>query len=165
MVELYAQQARDVEQLHEILVECGFAMQRQFDLHHWVPAYPLDLFRQQAERGQIYEVVSGASIVATFTLRFDEPLPYYEGIDWDAAGEPALYLSRLAVRPDSWGNGIGSWCVEWIERKARELEARSVRFDAYSRHAPLLSYYRKRGYRECGRCLDPEIICFEKTWG
>lgn len=133
-------------------------------LTHWLPAYPLHLLREAMEKGHVYEAVDADERrVATFTLGLGAP-PYYRGIRWALEGEPAAYVTRLAVRPDEQGRGVGRWCMAWIEEEVRGQGVASVRLDAYAEHALLLRFY--RGLRYVERCTfvvnDRAMMCFEK---
>lgn len=163
----------EVEPLHAILSKCGQDMQARFGLSHWIPPYPLELMRKSAEERDVYAIVDGIELVATFTTG-TVPQPYYLTIPglweaWDAAGEPALYLNRLAVLPRLQGRGIGTWCMNTIESMAQAEGCRAVRFDAYNKHLKLLEYYDRLGYHRRGSFIfeSPRrgvtgMVCFEK---
>jgi GNAT superfamily N-acetyltransferase len=156
--------ASEAGAVHALLTECGLDLQERLGLSHWVPAYPLHLLHAAVERGEVHEVrAERGPLVATFTVGEDPP-PYYQGVAWAADGEPALYVARVAVRPSAQGAGIGRWCMKWIEGAARARGARSVRLDAYARHAASLRFYRGLGYAERGTVLanDRPLTCFEK---
>lgn len=163
----------EVEPLHAILTQCGQDLQARFGLNHWVPPYPLELMRKSAQERDVYAIYDGAELVATFTTGTVPP-PYYLTIpglweSWDAAGEPALYLNRLAVRPELQGRGIGTWCMKTIERMAQAEGCKAVRFDAYDKHLKLLEFYDRLAYHRRGVFSfftklhgDTGMVCFEK---
>jgi GNAT superfamily N-acetyltransferase len=163
----------EIEPLHEILKKCGLDEQARFGLGYWVPPYPLEAMRKSAEERDVYAVYDGDELVATFTTGTQQP-SYYLTIPgvreaWDASGEPALYLSRLAVLPEFQGRGIGTWCIKRMERLARAEGCKAVRFDAYDKHLKLLEYYDRLGYHRRGtftfntkRYGETGMVCFEK---
>jgi len=155
----------DVEVLHAILVRCGFDMSDRLGLTHWVPAYPRHLFEEQVAKGDVYSVeVSGSDEpVATFTASQEAP-PYFDLSRWDSGGEPSFYLTRLAVLPVLQRRGIGRVCVASAERSAIERDRRSIRLDVAERHAELLRWYLKLGYREVCRyeAFGNRMVGFEK---
>lgn len=165
--------AEEVEPLHSILSKCGKDMQARFGLSHWIPPYPLELMHKSAQERDVYAVYDGVELVATFTTGAAPP-PYYLTIpglwqSWDAAGEPALYLNRLAVLPEFQGRGIGTWCMKKIERLAQAEGCRAVRFDAYDKHLKLLEFYDRLGYHRRGSFIfeSPRrgvtgMVCYEK---
>jgi len=155
----------DVEALHAILVECGFDMRDRLGLAHWVPAYPRQLFEEQAKEGEVYwiGVRENDNPVATFTASQEAPA-YLNPSLWDSGGEPSFYLTRLAVLPRFQRRGIGRACIGAVERLALERDCRSVRLDAAEQHARLLNWYVKLDYREVGRyeALGNRMVGFEK---
>ncbi|TMF51354.1 MAG: GNAT family N-acetyltransferase [Chloroflexi bacterium] len=163
----------EVEPLHEMLRKCGQNMKARLGLGHWDPPYPLHLFRKSAEERDVYAVLDGNQLVATFTIGTDEP-SYYRTIpgvweSWDVSGEPALYLNRLAVFPELQGQGIGTWCTQTIEQIALARGCEAVRFDAYDKHLQLLKFYDKLGYRRRGTFIfttklygETGMVCFEQ---
>ena len=165
---------QEIEPLHEILTKCGLDMQARFGLGHWVPPYPLELMRKSAEERDVYAVYDDHKLIATFTTG-TSPLPYYRTIPgvwecWEPSGEPALYCSRLAVLPELQGRGVGTWCMQTIERLAQAEGCRAVRFDAYDKHLQLLEFYDRLGYHRRGTFTfntklygDTGMVCFEKV--
>jgi ribosomal protein S18 acetylase RimI-like enzyme len=165
-VELTFEQASpdDCEKLHAILTAAGLDMQQRWGLSHWVPAYPLSLLRAAADAGRVYLVRSETNLVGTYTVGRDAP-DYVPSDAWSAAGDPALYVTRLAVHPTYQGTGIGRVCMRHIENEARREHLRAVRLDASAEHELLLRFYRDQGYQQRGRfqAYGTELVCFEKT--
>lgn len=139
----------EIEPLQEIVRLCGEDIGARFGLTFWSPAPPLALMRRQASEKAVYAVWDGGEAVATFTFGLsgwpDESVPF-----WADAGHRAAYLSRLAVRPDRQGQGLGRWCLAEAERLAREQDCRAIRLDALRAFAPPLALYRRLGYEERG---------------
>jgi GNAT superfamily N-acetyltransferase len=138
-----------IEELHNILEECGQDMQVRFGLAHWVPAYPLHLMQRDAEVKSVFAVRAGDRAMATFTIGTQVP-SYYDMTIWENPGAKALYVSRLAVLPALQGRGIGKWCMDTIERLAVAEDCTAVRLDAYDKHVELHEFYRRLGYRQRG---------------
>jgi GNAT superfamily N-acetyltransferase len=166
----------ELEELHEILRKCGQDMKVRLGLGHWDPPHPLDLMRKAAEERDVYAVLNGDQLVATFTVGTQEPA-YYRTIpgvweSWDASSEPALYGNRLAVLPELQGQGIGTWCMKEIERLALAEGFGAVRLDAYDKHLKLLEWYKRLGYNWRGAFTfhtklygETGMVCFEKLRG
>lgn len=138
-----------VEELHKILEKCGQDMQQRFGLSHWVPAYPPELMRRDAEVKSVYSVREGDQAIATFTIGTSAPA-YYDMSIWEVPDAKALYVNRLAVLPDQQGRGIGTWCMGTIERLAIAEKCMAVRLDAYDKHLSLHEFYRGLGYKQRG---------------
>jgi GNAT superfamily N-acetyltransferase len=161
----------EVESLHEILRLCGLDMQARFGLAHWIPAYPLELMRRDAEQKSVYAVLDGERTGATFTVGTQPPF-YYDPVLSELPNAKAMYLNRLAVLPEMQGRGIGTWCMQIIERLAVENACSVLRFDAYDKHLKLLDFYRGLGYQERGsrtfntpRRGETGAVFFEKMLG
>jgi ribosomal protein S18 acetylase RimI-like enzyme len=156
--------AAEAAELHHILRECGLDMQTRLGLSHWVPPYPFALFEEQTASGNVYAVRDeSGTLLATFTASSESPAYYHLSL-WDPEGQPALYATRLAVLPAFQGRGIGTECMAFFERLAIESGCRSVRLDALSAHAELLTFYDRLGYRRIGsfEAHGSELVGFEK---
>jgi GNAT superfamily N-acetyltransferase len=162
-----------VEPVHDILRLCGLDMQERLGLGHWVPPYPLEKLRRDAEHRQVYAVVHKDQIVATFTLGTALPASY-ERIPailqmWNTAQPRALYINHLAILPDLQGRGLGRRCMGTIESMAAALGCEVIRLDAYIRHSGLQVFYPKLGYRDVAHVVflserrgEAETVCYEK---
>jgi len=102
--------------------------------------------------------------IATFTLGASARRPYSPEPWLDLLG-PALYLNRLAVDPLLQGAGIGGWCLEQIERLARERGVRAVRCDVLAANTRLRRLYERFGYEVRGERSHSEwrFICYERA--
>lgn len=174
-MELYYQQlsSTGIEPAHEILRLCGLDMQERLGLNHWVPAYPLEKLRRDAEVRQVYAVLHAKQVIATFTLGTALPASYAKIPAilqlWDTPQPRALYVNHLALLPVFQGCGLGRQCMQTIERMAAEQGCDAIRLDAYSRHAGLQIFYSKQGYRSVGHFFfwsdrrgEAETTCYEK---
>jgi len=139
----------EIEPLQEIVRFCGEDIGARFGLTFWVPPPPIELMRRHAAEKAVYGVMDGSESVATFTFGLtgwpNESVPF-----WADASHRAAYLSRLAVRPDHQGQGIGHWCLAEADRLARELDCQTIRLDAIRAFAPPIALYRRLGYAERG---------------
>jgi GNAT superfamily N-acetyltransferase len=141
--------AKRIDDLLALIELCGEDMWRRLGLDHWKPPTPKEVFREYARTKEVFAVHDTHELVATFTIGFDAPEPYPPSC-WADTSHKAIYLNKLAVLPTLQGQGIGRWCMEQIERLARDRGCQSVRFDALTRNAPLLAFYDRLGYRRCG---------------
>jgi len=165
--------ADSVEPVHELLRLCGLDMQERLGLNHWVPPYPLEKLRRDAERRQVYAVLQTDQVVATFTLGTTLPASYERMPDvlqmWDTPLPRALYINHLAILPALQGRGLGRWCMGIIEGIAAMKNCEVVRLDAYIKHPGLHMFYPKLGYRDIGHVTflserrgQAETVCYEK---
>ena len=65
-----------------------------------------------------------------------------------------LYVEAIAVLPELHGHGIGSRLLAFAEQVALRLGLRSVRLFTSGEIAGNLSFYRRHGYHETGRCRE-----------
>lgn len=163
----------NVESAHEILRLCGLDMQERLGLSHWVPPYPLERLRQDAQNRQVYAVLHANQVIATFTLgtalpRLYEKVPAILGM-WSTPQPRALYINHLAILPAFQDRGCGRRCVQTIEGMAAEQGCDVIRLDAYSKHEGLQIFYTKLGFRNVGHFViwserrgEAETTCYEK---
>jgi len=139
----------EVEPLQEIVRLCGADIGARFGQTFWSPPPPIELMRRHASEKAVYAVKDGDETVATFTLGLSG-WPEQSAPFWTDADHRAAYVSRLAVRPDRQGQGIGRWCLAEVERLARAQDCRAIRLDAIRAFAPPVALYRRLGYQERG---------------
>ena len=159
----------DIEDMYALIVACGEDMWQRLGLDHWKPPIPLEMFREYALAKDVFAVEDADELVATFTIGFDSPEPYPPE-SWADKAHRAIYLNKLAVRPNLQQKGLGLWCMNEIERLAIERKCQTLRFDALTRNGPLLGFYDRLGYRRCGDMyvLDEigrgwDIVLYEKV--
>ena len=101
--------------------------------------------------------LANAGIYGVFYFAIEDE-PTYAEIDgaWKADGAYGV-VHRIAVARR--GKGVGSYCLEWAEGKAKaENAAGGIRIDTHADNVPMRSMLGKRGYEECGT-----IICDDGT--
>lgn len=101
------------------------------------------------------EEAAGLKAVFYFALEDD---PTYQEIDgaWKS-DEPYGVVHRIGVAKRDCG--VGSFCMEWAQSKAKSAEAKGgIRIDTHKDNAPMRAMLEKLGYEECGT-----IICEDGT--
>jgi GNAT superfamily N-acetyltransferase len=151
----------EIAPLHEIVAACGRDMHERLGFAHWVAPWPVEKMREDARERSVFAIEDDRAIVGTFTVGPSLLADYAETM-WRAPG-PALYLNRLAVRPELQGRGIGRFGMVCVEEEARRGGFRAIRFDAIAEHTALLAFYRALGYEERGPAINRglPVICFE----
>jgi GNAT superfamily N-acetyltransferase len=152
---------KEVEPAHAILVAASRAL-KQAGYPNWDPPYPLWRMRAEARSREIWLVEERGRAIGTYTVTTRPPHRY--PATRFARGVRALYLNRLAVVPERWGGGLGATLMRDVEARARAVDARVVRFDAFRDNPPLRAFYRRLGYVERGpfRVGPIPVICYEK---
>lgn len=139
----------EIEPLQEIVRLCGEDIGARFGLMFWSPPPPIALMRRHSVEKYVYAVHDDDEVVATFTFGLSG-WPEQSVSFWTDSSHRAVYLSRLAVRPDRQGHGIGQWCLTEAERLSREQGCRAIRLDAIHGFAPPIALYHRFGYEERG---------------
>jgi len=65
-------------------------------------------------------------------------------------GQPACYISMLAVRPSAQGRGVGRAMLQRAEAEGHAAGAQMARMTVVSVRASLIAWYERRGYRRTG---------------
>lgn len=68
--------------------------------------------------------------------------------------EETWALGRLYVRPDHWGEGIGTALTEKVEERAREAGAPAIELGVFAENDRATGFYERRGYEEAGEIED-----------
>lgn len=147
--------ASEISDLHQILVNCGDYLQARFNLCYWFPPYPLRRMIEDINKMDIYAVQLQAEVIGTFTIETTIPPGYlkYGNINWQNQDLRAFYIHRLAVLPAYQGKGIGTCCLQEIEKIAINCNYSAIRLDAVKINQKLLNFYQKSGYRQVGEFI------------
>lgn len=66
--------------------------------------------------------------------------------------DPAVYVRRIVVSRGYAGQGLGAQLLDWAGlRASRTYGALWVRVDVWTTNTELHEYYRRQGFKECGR--------------
>lgn len=156
----------DFVTLHNILVVCGEHMFKSLKLRHWYPYASLEKFKEKVKYSDVYCVFENEKMVATFSLS-TTPRDYYKLSMWQDQNAKAIYLGNLGILPELQGKGLGKWCLNEVEKIAKEMNCKAIRFDCVEKHPWLSNFYEKLGFAR--KCIVnmPEptgnLICFEKV--
>ena len=151
----------DADAIQALLTKAGEALARQGFLN-WTPAYTLERIRTYIADREVYVVEDAGALVATYTLGLTA-VPPYSAPPWPQPDSPALYLNRLAVDPERQREGIGRWCLDDVEDRARAAGAAAVRCDVLQSNAALRAFYERHGYIRRGgrRHSGWQFTCYE----
>lgn len=95
------------------------------------------------ERGDVWVVLDGESVIATATLNDDADPEFWRPDDHP---KQALYLHRIVVERDRSGERIGTAMLDWAARKAREADRPLLRLDAWASNKELHKYYARNRF-------------------
>lgn len=130
----------DFNKLNEvatILNACGKDMAKKYDLHHWDNPYikTLIIVGLCNLKNDIYLLYEEDKPIATFMTKVNRE---------------SLHFEKLGTLTAKSGKGIGSICLEHIERIAFEKGCKSVAMEVYSPSKYAISFYEHRGYETVG---------------
>lgn len=100
----------------------------------------------------LYEDVSYTP-VGTMTVSYDGDEDFWTPVE---RATPALYLAKLATRPDHAGKGLGKLLLEFAMYKARSERLHEVRLDVWRNNPALCRYYQQRGWAYLRTVNAPE---------
>lgn len=121
----------------DIIYKCGKDMANKNGLHHWdnsrVKTFCILLFC--ALKNRVYLVYNEKSPIATFQTR--------------KTGNAFLF-QKLAVLPNFTNGGVGTFCINEIERLARCENCKETICEVYDKSENAKRFYENRGYLVCG---------------
>lgn len=138
--------------VNNILFDCGKDMAVKYDLHHWDNTHfknlMIVLFCEM--KNNVYLVEDNQNPVATFQTRvIDE----------------SIHFEKLACSPQYAGQGIGTFCMNYIEEIAKKTNCKKVCMEVYSPSQHALDFYLRRGYKICGetKTIKYKEVMMEKS--
>ncbi len=149
----------EIDNVYSILVASGKYMVETFGLMHWANPYSKEKIEQDIKQKDVYIVKNDGQVVATFML--SEETSYYFR---DIPDENAVYLSKLAVNPHILNSGVGTACMNFIEKISRINNKSCVRLDVYDKSVQAVMFYFKLGFIELFQkdTTNFRVICMEK---
>lgn len=121
----------------DILYKCGKDMANKYNLHHWDNTHLKNwlIILMCALKNNIYLVYDGTVPVATFqTKKIND----------------SLLFQKLATSPIYAGKGVGTYCLNEIERIGRENACSKVICEVYAQSEHAIEFYKHKGYNEYG---------------
>lgn len=117
----------------DILYKCGKDMATKYDLHHWDNPHFKNwiIVALCALRNNIYLVYDNKTPVATFQTR--------------KVNQSYLFL-KLATSPDYAGRGVGTFCLNEIERIGKSEGYQEIICEVYDKSEHAIRFYERRGY-------------------
>lgn len=120
-------------QVSNVLYKCGKDMAAKYDLHHWDNSHVKNwvIVALCAIKNQIYLVYDNKTPVATFqTRKIDR----------------SYLFQKLATSPEFAGRGIGTFCLNEIERLAKSENCKEIICEVYDRSEHAKVFYEHKGY-------------------
>ncbi|MEE1279517.1 MAG: GNAT family N-acetyltransferase [Oscillospiraceae bacterium] len=124
-----------INTVYEIIKSCGQDMYENQGLLHWKDPYPIENIKKDCIVREVYLAFKGNTPVATFML---------------SKNKKGIMLSKLAVSPECSGQGIGSECLEFAEKRCIEQSIYNLHFDVCTQSKSAINFYLKNGYEIYG---------------
>lgn len=121
----------------EILYRCGKDMAKKYDLHHWDNSRLKNavVIFLCVLKNEIYLVSDNGAPVATFQTR--------------KVGDSLLF-QKLATDPKFAGGGIGTFCMNELEKMGKEAHCKQIVCEVYDKSEHAVEFYKHRGYTVFG---------------
>lgn len=137
----------EIQKVHTLIKDCGKALYDQYKIDLWYPMPVLEQFKCWIQNTTTYCVYANNELIATFNISL-KPRKFYKPEFWHDSKAQALYLGKLAVKPDLQCKGIGKLCVQEVEKLAKGMGCTAIRFVCIQRHPWLNGFYEKLGYNQ-----------------
>jgi len=98
-------------------------------------------FADSIARHEVQLGFMDGELAGTLRLLMSDPIVWPEFREGDA-----VYVYNLGIRRAWAGYQLGSWLLEWAERRAANLGRRYVRLDCRTDNAFLRGYYERHGF-------------------
>lgn len=158
----------DAPRIMEIYHACTKRLLQQ-GIDQWSDEYPSrEILLQDIRENHTFIAADDKSgeILGVVVLEEAQELEDHQHVKWRGSNDSALFLSRLAVNPDSQNSGIGSLLIEFAEYHAIAYGFGSIRLDADKKQELLYHMYKNRGFHIQGSVWydDPpkEFFAMEK---
>lgn len=136
---IWATDNTEIAQISRIYKECGEKMFLEYGLLHWVDVLSDAHFKEICMNKEMYVVKDGHKTVAFFSIS-TAPNSYFE------ITHPAIYLGKMAVAPDVWRQGIGTFCLDWIRCEAMRRGIGRIRTTVYRKSKNAVRFLETRGF-------------------
>jgi ribosomal protein S18 acetylase RimI-like enzyme len=160
-----AAQPADAFDAFRTIALCTDMLQRH-GIDQWDDVYPsLGVVQQDARVGSLFVIRDELMCIGSVCVN-DEQDSEWGTVDWKYVAGPFLCVHRLSVHPAWQNRGLGRQMMDFAEAAARDRGCQSIRLDAYTANAPVVSFYAKRGYERVGEVWFPRrsaaFVCLEK---
>jgi len=162
----------DIDEITNLYNDVTDYLEKHTNYACWVKdVYPV---RETALNGldskNLYVLESDEKIAASVILNEIQP-EAYSNLSWniEATGKEVLVIHTLCVHPSFYGKGLASILIDFTEDLARQIAAKTIRFDTHTGNLPATKLYLKKGYKFIGETplnldydIEDSFKCFEK---
>ncbi len=146
---------KDLTDAKALTEACALAMQEK-GIFQWNEHYPsIEKLLNDVERKELYLLVDKNLLLGMIVLT-DFMDTEYDPISWLTRSERNLYIHRLAIHPNYWGNGYGQKLMDFAEEFAKTSGFLSIRLDTFSLNKKNQIFYESRDYKKLGDIYFPK---------
>lgn len=147
----------EINQVYNIIKLCGQEMYVKDGLEHWKKPYPIEAIRKNIMDSEVYVILSDDNVVGTVTVTNNKSIYFDDNI-------PAIYISKFAIHPEYFGQGIGSEMIKWLEKLAVKRNIKTIRLDVYVKSEKAIVFYQHRGFEIMDEkpTRNFSVYCMEK---
>lgn len=145
-----------IRDIYSIIKECGEKMFLDDGLLHWADPLPIDKIKQECIDNAVFVVLENGRAIATFQIN-EKSSVYFDVI------KKALYLHRMAVSPELWGQGVGTRIYEYAKIRKKQDGCECIRSTVYEKSDKAIAFFEKCGLHELYRRPSKHfiLICME----
>jgi hypothetical protein len=111
------------------------AYQKTKSTSHW-PEFDSEKIKKEIINGQHWKMLSDEKVICIWAHTFSDP-----SIWGERNSDPAIYLHRICINPDSRGKKLVNQVIEWAKRYASQNEKMFVRLDTAGENQGLIKHY------------------------
>ena len=137
------------EEIAKIRTAVAEKLTSEYGKGHWSSPSSIRSVLLDLRTSSVYIARQQEKVIAT--LRLVTKKPWAIDVKYFTPVKKPLYLTSMAVDPELQRQGIGRFCLDEVERIAKEWPSDVIRLDAYDAPAGAGGFYAKCGYREVGR--------------
>lgn len=135
-------------------------------LDQWNDDYPTrEIIENDILNEDLYIIKSDDRLFGGICLNEDQEEAYQQ-VDWKFDPTKVLVIHRLAIDPNTQGQGMAQQLMQFAEKYAQENGFTSIRLDVYSQNPRAIAIYKNRGYEIRGAINFPgrayHFHCMEK---
>ncbi len=155
----------DLNSIFSLTQACAKAMINK-GIYQWNEHYPAkERFQIDIELQELY-VLEEEQCIKGIVVVTDIVDKEYIPVAWLTDNHKNLYIHRLAIDPNYWGQGYAQQLMDFAENFARQNKYQSVRLDTFSQNLRNQKFYETRGYQRLGNIYFPKqsehpFYCYE----
>jgi ribosomal protein S18 acetylase RimI-like enzyme len=134
----------DLDTIFE-LFSSAIAYQKKKGFELW-PEFSRRMIETEIREKRHWKISDNGTIACVFSVMYNDPVIWME-----KDKDPAVYLHRIATRPEFKGRGMVKLIKDWATEHARQNNKRYLRMDTWGNNESMKNYYIKCGFNYIGQ--------------